>query len=288
MRNFRLCGALTGLVLAIVATLGQPSRATIPMAAAGYAGRALSFYNDSADPEQHQVIAAAQKSHLAERMAALVNTNLYLRANLEVGFEACGKRANASFQGKRRAIVICTEFINLVETIAHRDQDFMMRLPKDQRSKMIDGLIWGVFFHELAHAVIHIDNVPITGREEDVADQFSAWFPINFIDTSRKSVIAPTIWFWSQLAMRRSLNSMSVEQRRRFMADEHSLDEQRIYNLACWYYGSGSEEGVEAARLAKLTSERAPRCAIEYAQLDQGMRSAFGKFFKTKPLRATR
>ncbi|TWO71454.1 hypothetical protein FN976_11095 [Caenimonas sedimenti] len=62
------------------------------------------------------------------------------------------------------------------------------------------------------------------------------------------------------------------------MADEHSLDGQRIYNLACWALGAEPGRGQSAARFVGLPVERAERCGAEYARLEEGMRARFKKY----------
>jgi hypothetical protein len=247
-------------------------------------GKAVPFYGSASSSEQQQFLDAAKNSHLADRMASVVNGSLYLRQNLAVGFESCG-RVNAFFEPQRSAIVVCTEFLEMVAKTAKADIDFMMKLPREQFAKGIDGLLWGVFFHELGHAVIAINRVPVTGREEDVADEFSAWYAMNFLDVSRTPVIAPTIWLWGRMAKERSIPTMAEDERKGFLANEHSLDEQRIYNIACLALGSGTESGARAAAFAKLPEQRAQRCQSEYARADFAMQKLFKKYFKIRPLR---
>jgi len=40
-------------------------------------------------------------------------------------------------------------------------------------SDFVESNILGIFYHELGHAVIDTENVPIFGQEEDAADVFS-------------------------------------------------------------------------------------------------------------------
>lgn len=260
------------------------AHAAIPLEQLLYKGRAVPFYNDSNNPEQQKYIDGIKDAHLAERMASLVSGSLMMKSDIGVGFESCGQ-VNAFFNPQRRAIVICSEFVEMMAKTAHNDKDFMMKLPRDQFGKVIDGLIWGIFFHELAHAIIHTNKVPVTGREEDVADQFAVWYAVNFVDLNQNPIVMPTIWFWSRLARERDIPSMTVQERRSFMSNEHSLDEQRIYNMACWVLGTGSAGGAKTAQFAGLPNERAQRCHGEYAQVDMGMKSHFKKYFKVKPLR---
>lgn len=258
--------------------------AALPFEQLLYKGKAVPFYNDTQDPQKQALLDLVKQSQLAERMASVVNNTLRMKSDIGVGFEACN-RVNAFFDPRRRVLVICVEFLEMVVNTAKADTDFMMKLPREQFGKVIDGLLWGIYFHELGHAIIHTNNVPITGREEDVADQFAVWFAVNFVDLNRNPIVMPTIWLWGRMAQERSVPNMTEEQRRAFMSDEHSLDEQRIYNLACWVLGTGTEGGSRTAAFAKLPQERGQRCAGEYAQVDKGMKHMFKKFFKVAPLR---
>jgi Putative metallopeptidase len=260
-----------------------PAQAALPLEQLLFTGRAIPFYNAPTNLDHQPIAEAVRRSQLAERMATIVNSALRIRTNLGVGFESCGV-VNAFFNPQRGSITICYEFIEMVAKTAAKDQDFMMKLPREQFAKVIDGLLWGVYFHELGHAVIHINRVPVTGREEDVADQFSLWIAANFVDLSKTPIVMPTIWMWKRLAKENDIPTMTAEQRKSFLANEHSLDEQRVYNLACWIYGTGTEVGAKTAGFAGLPQERARRCSGEYAQLDASMRSHFKKYFKVPPL----
>ncbi len=262
------------------------SHAALPFEQLLYKGRAVPFYNDSNSPEQQKYIDGIRGSQLAERMASLVSGSLMMKSDIGVGFESCGQ-VNAFFNPQRHAIVICSEFIDMMAKTAFNDKELMMKLPREQFGKVINGLIWGIFFHELAHAIIHTNSVPVTGREEDVADQFAVWFAVNFVDLNQTPIVLPTVWFWSRLAKERDIPSMTEQERRSFMSNEHSLDEQRIYNMACWDLGTGSDGGAKTAQYAGLPTERAQRCPGEYAQVDMGMKSHFKKYFKVRPLRGT-
>jgi hypothetical protein len=57
--------------------------------------------------------------------------------------------------------------------------------------------------------------------------------------------------------------------------NEHSLDDQRTYNLACWALGANSEIGGRTAQFVGLPESRAVRCPDEYAVLNGAMRNYF-------------
>ena len=52
-------------------------------------------------------------------------------------------------------------------------------------------------------------------------------------------------------------------------ADEHSLDQQRFYNMVCWVYGSDPDGYEHLLEDDYLPAARAERCESEYAQIDR-------------------
>lgn len=244
-----------------------------------YKGRAFPFYGDTKTQQQTQLLEFLKESKLAERMAQLTQGTTRLRHDLNIGFESCGN-PNAFFDHNRSAIVFCVEMLELIAGQAKTDTEVAAKWNREQFARNIDGVIWGIFFHELGHAVISINRVAITGREEDVADQFAVYYAVNFVELRNISVVLPTIWFFNRLSKSSTIVAANQDDIKRLMADEHSLSEQRIYNLACWALGSNSKRGAFAADFVKLPKERAERCPGEYATLDYGIKSRFKKYFK--------
>lgn len=251
----------------------------IPFEELLYKGRVLPFYGDIQTPKQAQILEAIKRSKFAERMAQLTQGTTRLRQDLSIGFESCGN-PNAFFDPQRSAIIFCVEMIELMVEQARSDTEVAMKWSREEFTRTIDGAIWGIFFHELAHAVIAINRVATTGREEDVADQFSVYYALHLAEPRNISVVLPTIWFFNRLAKSSTVFSSNQDDIKRLMADEHSLNEQRIYNLACWALGANSKWGVFSANFVGLPQERGARCSAEYAKLDYGIKSRFKKYFK--------
>jgi hypothetical protein len=44
---------------------------------------------------------------------------------------------------------------------------------EEDREQFVESNLLGIFYHELGHAVIDLEGVPIFGQEEDAADVFS-------------------------------------------------------------------------------------------------------------------
>lgn len=267
-----------GLLLAIATT----STLAVPFEELLYKGQAFHFYGEPRDDKQRQILEAVKKSRLAERMAQLVNGVVRLRTNLGVGFASCGA-PNAFYDPQRGAVVVCSEMVELMVNLARADTDGLMKADRREFSQTIDGALWGIFFHELGHAIIGVNRVPITGREEDVADQFALYFASNFIEPRGAPVVQPTIWLFTQMAKGRDVASVDQDTLKRLMSNEHSLDQQRIFNLACWALGANSSRGYVSAQYVGLPQERANRCSGEFATLDRGVKKQFQKYLKLRP-----
>lgn len=112
--------------------------------------------------------------------------------------------------------------------------------------------------HELAHAVIDVRGLPITGREEDAADQFAVWQAIEGLGD-------PDIVL-SQ-AFEYGLSQDLYEQ---VADDEHTADGQREANLLCWLYGSDPQTWEHLVDDDPLTDDRAELCLDEWRLLVHG------------------
>lgn len=257
------------------------AQSQLPFAQLLWKGQAVPFYGNAQTQRQEQILEAVRRSNLAERMASVVNSSVRLHHNLGVGFASCGN-PNAFFDRSKSVIVFCLEMVDLIVDLAKNDEEIAMKLDRNEFTKTIDGAIWGIFFHELGHAVIGVNNVPITGREEDVADQFAVFYSVNFIESQNIPVVLPTIWLFRLMERKSDITSVNQDQLKRLMSDEHSLDMQRIFNLACWAYGANSARGARAANFVKLPKERGARCPNEWATIDYGIRSRFKKYFKAE------
>lgn len=252
---------------------------SVPLEELFYTGRAIPFYGAVQTEKQAGLLRGFQETKLAERMAQLTNETIKLRQDLQIGFISCGA-PNAFFKSDRNAIVICVEMVELIIDEAKKDKDVAGKWNPQQIFRALNGALWGIFFHELAHAVTKINRVAITGREEDVADQFIVYYAINFVESKDVSVVFPTIWFFDRLAQSSLITSANQEDIKRILADEHSLNGQRIYNLACWALGGKSKDGNYSANFVKLPLERGNRCQSEYSTLNRAFVANFSKYFK--------
>lgn len=216
------------------------------------------------DPELRQVQMDWRANRLLEDLTEQLSRKFALRQPLAIGLGECGQ-SNAFYRSDRRMIYICLELIpDLVGRVAkERDRDGSVS--REVMVSTVAGALVFVVLHEMGHAVIDIQNLPVLGREEDAADMISTFLILDDPELASRAV-AGGLWFFSRQRLIPNFFSQ------RHLTGEHSLDPQRAANLACWAYGRDPQRYAWAMQAAKVTSQRAARCAGEYEQLSRSVR----------------
>lgn len=190
--------------------------------------------------------------------------------NYSVVTEECGQ-ANAFYYHSTRKVVMCEE---LAYNIAASFYPALYKKYGGDQSKIEDETFYVVrdtllFIrqHEQGHAWIAIRGVPITGREEDVADQFAfaqtylldVLFNVSKKDRNGLSTNAAKWYFFN--------HNSNVKSEQIPYYDEHGLDKQRYYNIMCWVYGTDPDSYSYFIDEGYLPIDRAKRCPYESYQL---------------------
>jgi len=217
------------------------------------AGTISVHYAESPQPYHQQIRKSLEQWGGLELAAAELDSALLLPQSLEVWFADCGQ-SNALYNPEKRQVVLCYELIS----------DLIRRFAPYARSdSALATAVWHttffVFYHEIGHALIHILDLPTTGREEDAVDQLATLVLLNGGDAGRDAALQGASWF--------SLKSWRPHQPTPFW-DEHSLDQQRYYNIICWVYGSNPQ--AHQALLQRgwgLPGARAARCPAEFQRI---------------------
>lgn len=250
MTTFRLL-RLLGFILAALILPNAASAQTPngPSAAAAACAPAKS-------PSLASIADSLCRGQLLTAFASLTNQAFRLPKPLTIVGAECG-RSNASFAPDKAVIFICYE---LGAEIFHRISQ-EKRLDANTRGEIAAGALFFVFAHELGHALINFYNLPVLGREEDAADQIATFLLI--VMAGHKPNVAQywTVgahWFFAKRPLFFKTGHF---------ADEHSLNPQRQFNIACWIYGSDPNRYTPLAQYARLPRERAQRCPQEYQQM---------------------
>jgi len=145
-----------------------------------------------------------------------------------------------------------------------KDHPRLKNLTQEDRENAIQfvaGNMLFVLLHELAHAAIADLELPILGREEDAADEFAIlrmlWVGSAF--THRVLADATKGWFFSARRNRKEREPLAFY-------DEHSLDQQRAYQIVCLMVGHDPNEMVDLANEMKLPDDRRESCKRDFAK----------------------
>ncbi len=115
-------------------------------------------------------------------------------------------------------------------------------------------------FHELAHALIYMHDIPVIGKEEDAADGLATILLIEFFDDGAEIAISAADLF--------DLESEDiVEFEEADFWDDHSLDLQRFYSTLCHVYGSNPTKYATLIKEVGFSEYRAETCINEYENI---------------------
>lgn len=192
-----------------------------------------------------------KNERLLENAAEDLNRALKLPEDVFLTARDCGE-ANAEFDPNTQTITVCYELMERFYNLYRSDG--MSADAAD--AKMFDAIRF-VFLHEVGHAMIFNYKLPIMGNEEDAADRCSSYINIEELgDKGVKAVLAAADGF--------RIDSRRESRSKRDLADEHLLQEQRLYNSLCMIYGSNPDKYEYFVDDGYLPEDRARRCPQEY------------------------
>lgn len=164
--------------------------------------------------------------------------------------EDCNEE-NAFYHPDTQSITICNEMIDWLTEYGKKESEDV----KIQQEIAVNSTLF-FLMHELWHAYIDLYKLPITWKEEDVADQIATYLILKlYKDRSFDWITDGAFSFYEY-----SQQSWEIDDN--LLSDVHSLDKQRFFNIACWLYGSTNDQEIITNWL--LPQERADGCIDEY------------------------
>lgn len=217
-----------------------------------------------------------RNSEIIEYEIEFLNEHFRLPHDVEIAAEECGE-INAFYYPDDTRIVMCYEFVDdLFDTwyLFNEDGD-----PDDAGSYAYDVFVH-TFYHEIAHAIIDIYDLPITGLEENVADQFAALILSYTYDEGEDYSLGQEMLhnvgthyfyqdeYWNVMCPEQAETPEEAEWCAHPYWDVHGSDIQRFYNISCYSYGSDPTYNEDLIADGWLPEERAASCEFEYWQID--------------------
>jgi len=117
-------------------------------------------------------------------------------------------------------------------------------------------------FHEFAHVLFFMYDLPVTGREEDAADGLATLLLIELFENGQEIVLSAADQFD---LMDQEIKNLDEQD----FWDEHSLDAQRYYTALCHVYGSSPDQYEDLLQNAGMPEEKAEQCIEEYENLSR-------------------
>jgi hypothetical protein len=210
-------------------------------------------YVEPRDARFQGVYERVKKRQVLEELAQFLSP-LRLPHTLRLKTKQCGV-VNAFYDPSEWSLNICYELILDGEESAPQTTT-KEGITRDQA---IVGNFVDTTLHELGHAMFDILEIPVLGREEDAADQFSGFLMLQFGKDVARTGIKGAAYYYIVSASRRGTRPYPFY-------NEHGTDEQRMYNYLCLGYGGEPAAFQDFVDMGLLPKARAADCAREYAR----------------------
>ena len=244
-------------------------------------GNFVVSYEKTANEDYQELEAIFKEVRLLEDTVQELNNVFALPSHVPVVFRECGD-VNAFYDPATQEISLCWE---LVEYYAGM---FLSEEQTEEESteggEAVAGATLFTFFHELGHALIDLYDLPVTGREEDAVDQLATMI---LLQGGEEGEMAALNGAWSFLTEEEEdvegeeeYSTGEEEEEELAFWDEHSLDEQRFYNIVCWSYGKNPEGFQYLVDDETLPEGRAERCPAEYDRMSRSWDALLDPYVK--------
>jgi Putative metallopeptidase len=216
-------------------------------------------------------------SKLFDRLVDDLNKNLSLPVDVQINFTECTglpeaqqmSPVNAWYNPADHTVTMCYELMAKSEELFQDDE----KTPEDLAEAVKGSTAW-TFYHELGHAMIDLYQPPLTGKNEDAADQISTFILLDGSDEGEKFALSGAEDFGREAGDDNDLSDMAF-------ADTHSLGKQRFYNIVCWVYGQNEEKYSNLVEQGALPENRAGRCKEEYDTMARSWQTLLAPHMKS-------
>jgi hypothetical protein len=243
------------LMLVITWTVLAPEIVTTAQAAAGRANRVTVSYVPPKNAAHQPIYEQLKEVSFLEKLQQFLAPFRLPRALL-VKVEGCDGDANAFYEND--VITVCYEYI----------EDLRKTMPAETTAAgvaPIDALVGPLFdtsLHEFAHALFEMLRLPVLGREEDAADQVSAYIMLQLGKIEVRRLIGGIAY-----AYKTEAEAATKPPTMTHFADVHGTPAQRFYNVLCIAYGADKQLFGDIVEKGYLPKDRAEDCKDEYQQV---------------------
>ena len=244
------------IVLALSAATSADAKADKGAKAGAKADSIDIEYVAPKSPEHQPVLELVKEHHTLEKIKQLLSP-LRLPRRLLIKTEGCDGVSNAWYDDG--VVTVCYEYLDDVWKNVPEETTPAGVAPIDA----LIGPVMDVFLHEAGHALFDILQVPLFGREEVAADQFSVYIMLKMEkDEARRLIMGNAHQY------KGDVESPIVSMPLKKFADAHGTPSQRFFNVLCLAYGADKELFADFVSSGVLPQERTESCDDEYAQVE--------------------
>jgi hypothetical protein len=241
--------------LAITWTVLVLGTVTAAQAAPARAGRITIAYVPPKNPTHQGMYERLKEVRFLEKLQELLSP-VRLPRPLRVKTEGCDGDANASYE--HDTITICYEYVDeLWKNVPAQTTPAGVTPIDALLAPLIDTCL-----HEFGHAVFDMLKVPVFGREEDAADQVSAYIMLQLGKAEARRLFLGTAY-----AYKTEVEAATAPPALKEFSNVHGTPAQRFYNLLCIAYGADAQLFGDLVAKGYLPKERAVDCEDEYKQV---------------------
>ena len=175
---------------------------------------------------------------------------------LLVKVQGCDGNSNAFYD--ENVITICYEYIEQLRKTMPAETTPAGVTPVNS----VVGPLFDTCLHEFGHALFDMLRIPVFGREEDAADQVSAFIILELHKDEARRLIGGIAY-----AYKTEAEAVTTPPPMTAFANEHGTPAQRFYNVLCMAYGADKELFGYIVDNGYLPKERAESCEDEYQQV---------------------
>ncbi len=232
-------------------------------------GDFVARYVPTSNPNFAEVERVFREARILEEIAGHLNQTFSLPHDVPIDFRECGE-PNAFYDPEAKQIHMCYEFVALIAQL-----NVQYGGSRAEATEGIKGALYFTFYHEIGHALVDVLDLPVTGQQEELADELSAFVLTHGGNEEGERLVLNGAKFWLLLAAaRRKAGEANSPW------DEHLSDEQRFFNLTCFLYGS-SPSKFSYLVPSMLPPPRAAKCPSDYSRLVKGWVHALGPHLKS-------
>lgn len=213
-------------------------------------------YEKVKSPDNRELQEIFRGTQLLEETARALNEKLSLPADVTISPRECGA-ADATWEADKRRISICYELVGDFAALFLRA---MKQPDASQVGSSVAAASLFVVFHEAGHALIHLYQLPVAGREEEAADQIATLILLGSGKEGGTTAVDST----STLLTQEKSSGVRAQLAKLPFWSGHGFNEARLTDILCWVYGRDPQSFQELVGDGTLPAARAGGCAAEY------------------------